>query len=253
MMVYIVYNISFLCIKNKIQSELKDGKENIMKKMILVLFMVFLCCGCGNVSDETQLYMTSVKEENIVESISNTIQWKDIQKMTNKDRIIQNADYIFVYDITDYTDKNIKYKYQYFIYNNGGTALIDKGIQGANGYVFEKISDKIIRGKKSLGSNVWESIYYNQKTGQKSVKYQTPIIEVYDYVGYLVDKNSITYLKVENMFNKKKGCFYKLGKGNFIPGILSATYKDGVISIKNGDGGKEINIKIENLIPRGKE
>lgn len=218
-----------------------------MKRIMLVLIMIFLCCGCDNISGESDS-KTSIKEENIVETISNTIQWKELQKMTQQDRIVQNADYIFVYDITNYDDENLNYQYQYFIYNNDGTMLVDRGIQGANGYVFEKISDKIIRGKKSLGSNVWECVYYNQKTGQKSTKYQTPIIEVFEYVGYLVDINGITYLKVENMFNDKKGGSYKLGKGNYIPGVLSATYKDGVISIKNEEGKKEVNIKIGNLI-----
>lgn len=218
-----------------------------MKRIMLVLIMIFLFCGCDNISDKPDS-KTSIKGENIVETISNTIQWKELYKMAKQDRIVQNEDYIFVYDITDYADEKLNYQYQYFIYNDDGTILMDRGFQGANGYVFEKISDKIIRGKKSLGSNVWECVYYNQKTGQKSMKYQTPIIEVFEYVGYLVDKNGISYLKVENMFNDKKGGSYKLGKGNYIPGVLSATYKDGVISIKNEEGKKEVNIKIGNLI-----
>lgn len=218
-----------------------------MKRIMLVLIMIFLCCGCDNISDKPDS-KTSIKEENIVETISNTIQWEELQKTTKKDRIVQNADHIFVYDITDYNDEELNFQYQYFIYNDDGTILIDRGIQGGNGYVFEKISDKIIRGKKSLGSNVWECVYYNQKTGQKSMKYPTPIIEVFEYVGYLEDKNGVSYLKVENMFDDKKGYSYKLGKGDYIPGVLSVTYKDGVISIKNGEGEKEININIGNLI-----
>ena len=205
---------------------------NMRKEVLSILLVICLCSGCGNSAKKEQSNTTVKKSE--VTTISSNIKWEEITNIKDKDRVIKKNNHILIYDITDYENNNTESKYQYMIFNSDGTKVIETGIQSGDGYVFEKISKDVVRGKRTLGSNVWESVYYNQKTGKKSKKFETPVIEFSKYVGYLIEKNDNIYLKVENMFSDKYVRSFKLDKGEYIPGEFSVSYNSGVITVKNG-------------------
>ena len=199
---------------------------------VLVLLM---CCGCKN--------------ENATKKVEQLTQ-KEVQ--TEMGKLEQKGDFFKVYDISEYNEDEVTYKYQYYIFDQTGKE-IDSGIWKYDSpYELEEISSNILRAQRTGGSNAWYSIYYNLKTAEKSQEFDTPIVEIGDFVGLLEKKADTVYLVVQNMFDESQKEKYELGTEDYIPGAMDVKYENGKIIISEYDlpGKLYKEIDVHNLISK---
>ncbi|MCR5704451.1 MAG: M56 family metallopeptidase [Eubacterium sp.] len=201
----------------------------------------------------TALFMTNpvTKSANKKSVEKETTTKAESSAQMEKGKLVQEGENFKVYDISENKEDEVTYKYQYFIYDQSGKE-IDSGIwEEANPYDLEVIGSDLLRAKKTGGSNAWYSIYYDLVTAEKSQEFNTPVVEIQDYVGLLEKKGDTVYLVVRNMFDEAKKEKYELGTENYIPGVMDVKYEEGkIIIIDDGSDKIRKEIDVRNLIPK---
>lgn len=200
-------------------------KKSILLSLIICALVLAIGCTHSDI-DKTDNMETEIKEKEI----------------DNQEEIIADYGYAVVYDATKYNigiDGFIP-QYQYFVFNEDKTDVIDAGMMNYTAPKFSKISEKIIKAEYGTGAtDEWICVYYNLETQSKSEEYKYALLEINEKVAFLYYEKGKTYLRIKDIFkdNEEK---VLIGNDLFNPGLIKARKNDNVIKINFTDkNGKE--------------